>query len=98
MPAPIAPLRSLPPVEIAAPSPPRDGGTGFGDLLTQSIARVEQVRGEAADAVGRLLSGEGGELHTAALAAQRAELSFELFLQVRNKAVQAYQEIMRMQM
>ena len=48
--------------------------------------------------VERFLSGEGEELHTTILATQRAELSFDLFLQVRNKVVSAYQEIMRMQM
>ena len=37
------------------------------------------------------------ELHATALAVQRAELAFDLFLQARNKVVQAYQEIMRMQ-
>ena len=54
--------------------------------------------GQAAQSVERFLSGEGEELHTTALGAQRAELAFEMFLQTRNKVVQAYQEIMRMQM
>ena len=48
--------------------------------------------------VERFLSGEGEELHTTILATQQAELSFDLFLQARNKVVSAYQEIMRMQM
>jgi flagellar hook-basal body complex protein FliE len=43
------------------------------------------------------LSGGDEELHSVALAAQRADLQFNLFLQVRNKAVSAYQEVMRMQ-
>jgi flagellar hook-basal body complex protein FliE len=47
--------------------------------------------------VERFLSGEGEELHTTVLATQRAELAFEMFLQARNKVVNAYQEIMRMQ-
>jgi len=47
--------------------------------------------------IGRFLRGEGVDLHQVALAQQQAQLSFELFLQVRNKVVQAYQEIMRMQ-
>lgn len=59
---------------------------------------MEQTRKEAAQSVENFLSGEGEELHTTVLATQRAELSFELGLQVRNKIVQAYQEIMRMQM
>jgi flagellar hook-basal body complex protein FliE len=48
--------------------------------------------------VQSFLAGEGGELHSTIMATQRAELSFELFQQVRNKVVSAYQEIMRMQM
>jgi flagellar hook-basal body complex protein FliE len=48
--------------------------------------------------VERFLSGEGEELHQTVMATQQAELSFELFLQARNKVVSAYQEIMRMQM
>ncbi len=59
---------------------------------------MEQTRNEAAQSVENFLSGEGEELHTTVLATQRAELSFELGLQVRNKVVQAYQEIMRMQL
>ncbi|MCL4851471.1 MAG: flagellar hook-basal body complex protein FliE, partial [Bryobacteraceae bacterium] len=42
-------------------------------------------------------SGEAEEVHQAVLATQQAELAFEMFLQVRNKVVQAYQEVMRMQ-
>lgn len=59
---------------------------------------VESFGQNANASVGRLLSGEGEELHTTALAVQQAELSFDLFMQMRNKVVSAYQEIMRMQM
>ncbi len=52
----------------------------------------------ATQAVQRFLSGDGQELHSAILAVQRADLTFELGLQVRNKVVSAYQEIMRIQM
>jgi flagellar hook-basal body complex protein FliE len=44
------------------------------------------------------MNGETEEIHQVILAGQRAEIAFETFLQVRNKAVQAYQEVMRMQM
>jgi flagellar hook-basal body complex protein FliE len=94
----ISPIGQIPlpgPVNIAAPGqarPPEAFAAVFGD----AVARVEDLRGQAAGAVERVLSGEGEELHTAVLATQKAELAFELFLQVRNKVVQAYQEIMRM--
>jgi flagellar hook-basal body complex protein FliE len=48
--------------------------------------------------VQQFLTGENEELHTTILATQKAELAFELGLQVRNKVVDAYQEIMKMQM
>ena len=48
--------------------------------------------------VQKFLTGENEELHTTILATQKAELAFELGLQVRNKVVDAYQEIMKMQM
>ena len=62
------------------------------------MQNVEAVGQNAAASVERFLSGEGEELHTTIMATQQAELSFELFMQARNKVVSAYQEIMRMQM
>jgi len=92
----ITPIR---PAVISEPLPAAadSGGNGFGRLLEAAIERVEHHQAAAAQAVESLLTGEGGELHNVALATQRAELAMELFLQVRNKVVQAYQEIMRMQ-
>ena len=97
--SPILPIHSIPVPEIArvAVAPAPDTGS-FQDLLQGSIGKVEQVKNDAAAAVDRFLTGDGEELHTVAIAGQRAELSMELFLQVRNKVVSAYQEIMRMQM
>jgi len=74
------------------------GGTGaFQSMLEGMIGRVEQTQTQASQAAQNFLSGGDEELHSVALAAQRADLQFNLFLQVRNKAVSAYQEIMRMQ-
>ena len=70
----------------------------FRGVLEGTIQKVEQTRSQASQAVEGFLSGDGQELHTAILATQRADLAFELGLQVRNKVVSAYQEIMRMQM
>jgi flagellar hook-basal body complex protein FliE len=74
------------------------GGTGaFQSMLEGMIGPVEQSQTQAQQAAQNFLSGGDEELHSVALAAQRADLQFNLFLQVRNKAVSAYQEIMRMQ-
>jgi flagellar hook-basal body complex protein FliE len=88
------------PIALPAPIAPAGGSSGaaFQDVLTGAINQVEAFGKEAAASTQRFLSGEGEELHTTIMAAQRAELSFDLFLQVRNKVVSAYQEIMKMQM
>ena len=98
MTAPIAPIHTIPSI----PLPGRVTGTpsqpgAFQSVLNESVQAVEQTRSSAQVSADRFLSGEGEELHHVAMAAQRAELSFDLFMQVRNKVVSAYQEIMRMQ-
>ena len=74
------------------------GGSAFQKAFADAIRSVEASGQEASSSVERFLSGEGEELHSTILATQRAELSFDMFLQARNKVVSAYQEIMRMQM
>src|SRR5260370_40344703 len=82
---------------IASPSATRGSG-GFADVLGAAISQVETARATATEAVNNLLVGGQGDIHNVALAAQRASLSLEMFQQVRNKFVSAYQEIMRMPM
>ena len=98
----MAPIQAI---SLAIPAPPiapagiTQGQPGeFHNLLQSAIGTVEQNANIAHQAVQGFLSGDSQDLHTVALATQRAELSSELFLQVRNKVVSAYQEIMRMQM
>ena len=67
-------------------------------MLSQAIGRVDQSNQATEGTIDRYLSGENEEIHDMVLATQRNELQFELFLQMRNKVVQAYQEVMRMQM
>jgi flagellar hook-basal body complex protein FliE len=73
-------------------------GSGFGSVLADAIGRVEQFQQNADSSIGKFLSGEDEEVHRVALATEQASISFDLFLQVRNKVVSAYQEVMRMQM
>ena len=90
-------IAPLPVPVIAPPLAPAPPTGDFSNVLAASIHRVEATRTAANQAVEKFLTGESEELHTAALATQRAEISMELFLQVRNKVVSAYQEVMRMQ-
>ena len=87
-----------PPVLTPAAPASRGGAAGFTSALSDAIGRVDQGQKVSQESIDRLLSGESDEVHEVALVTQRAELQFELFLQVRNKMVQAYQEVMRMQL
>lgn len=97
MPAPISSISgaAIAPIRSAAQSP---GGKGFQDVLAAAIQKVEGFNQDASASVERFLGGEGEELHNTIMATERASLSFELFVQVRNKVVTAYQQIMQMQM
>lgn len=71
--------------------------TGFGDVLKEAVRQVDDLQNDATVKVQQLLSGEGGDVHSAMIAVEKADLTFQLMMQVRNKVVQAYQEISRMQ-
>jgi len=70
-------------------------GAGFGDTLRQLIGEVEGTAGEANNAVNRMVNGTG-DVHEAMIALQKADVMFQLTMQIRNKIVQAYQDVMRM--
>lgn len=67
-------------------------------MLADAIGRVDQFQQNSQASIGKFLSGGDEEVHNVALATEQAAMSFDLFLQVRNKVVSAYQEVMRMQM
>jgi flagellar hook-basal body complex protein FliE len=99
MSSPIQPIQPGIVTHIAFPAMDAAPASGeFRDLLSNSIAAVNQQQIDAQSAVNQFLSGDSIELHSVALAGQRADLSMDLFLQVRNKVLSAYQEIMKMQM
>jgi flagellar hook-basal body complex protein FliE len=75
-----------------------EGGVAFGDLLKQALQEVNQVSAQADDEARNLMTGEGADMHTAMLAVQKADLSFQMMMAVRSKLIDAYREVMRMQM
>ncbi len=84
--------------DIKAPAGAGGGAKGsFQAALTEAVEKVEEYRKTSETGIQELLRGEREDLHTVALQTQQAELAFELFLQTRNKVVQAYQEVMRTQ-
>ena len=70
-------------------------GTGFGESLGRLLDAANVSDQSANGAVGRMLDGSG-DVHEAMIALQQADLMLQFTVQVRNKLVQAYQDIMRM--
>ncbi len=79
------------------PAPAPGEGGQFLETLQHSMEQVESTQGEAAGEVAQLLNGKGADLHSAMIAVEKADLSFQLMMQVRNKIVQAYQQISNLQ-
>jgi flagellar hook-basal body complex protein FliE len=73
------------------------GETPFAGMFQSMVAQTSALDAKASQAVTGLLSGQGVEIHDAMIATQKADMAFELALQVRNKAVGAYQQMMGMQ-
>jgi len=101
-------LAPISPIQVASPStaivPPvvqsagaTDAGSVFQSVFHSAVNTVEQMKTQADQSVQTFLSGENEDVHSAVLAVQRADLSFSLFQQVRNRVVAAYQEVMKMQ-
>ena len=87
---------------ITAPSaieqPGEQGGDGsFATILREGMDRLGELQSDAQGQVSQLLAGEPVELHRVIMAGEQAALAFEMMTSVRNKLVDAYQEVMRMQ-
>jgi flagellar hook-basal body complex protein FliE len=95
--SPIASINSIPMPNAAGPGA-SSGSGAFQNVLEGAINNLQSLQNNAGSAAQKFMSGENEELHTVALAGQQAELAFELGLQVRNKIVSAYQEVMKMQL
>jgi flagellar hook-basal body complex protein FliE len=78
-----------------AAKPEAQAAGSFADALTRLVETVDSNTEQANLSVGRMLD-KSGDVHDAMIALQRAEMSLQLTVQIRNKLVQAYQEIMRM--
>jgi flagellar hook-basal body complex protein FliE len=69
----------------------------FGEFLSDSIQKVNSLQQDADVAVQKLASGESKNLHETLLAVERAEIAFKTMNQIRGKVIDAYKEIMKMQ-
>ncbi len=83
----------LPSAAAATPA----ASKSFGEALGEAVGEVDTLNLEARYKVSSLVEGNGADVHDAMIAVEKADLSFQLMLQVRNKVVQAYQQIAGMQ-
>lgn len=72
-------------------------GKSFAETLSESISKVNDLQKDADKAIGELVSGKSQNIHETMMAVGKADLAFRMTMQVRNKIVEAYQEVMRMQ-
>lgn len=70
---------------------------GFGDILTSTIQQVNNDQLGGDQAIQKLQAGDASHLHEVMIAVEEADISLRMLVQMRNKALQAYDEIMRMQ-
>ena len=82
------------PVETPAAAP-RPGAEGFGEMLGKAIGQADRLQLEADVQAGQQAQG-AGNLHETALALEKADVAMRMLTKVRNKVVEAYQEVMRM--
>lgn len=74
-----------------------EGNKSFKNVLGDYLEEVNTLQHEADAQIQRLVAGETEDLHEVTMAMDEAEASFELMMEIRNKLVEAYREIMRMQ-
>lgn len=71
--------------------------TSFGDVLKNTISEINELQVDADKAITKVELNDSGSIHEAMIALEKANISFRVMMTVRNKIMDAYQEIMRMQ-
>jgi flagellar hook-basal body complex protein FliE len=90
-------LGSIDPVRTYGLDQTQSQRPSFAKQLADAVTEVNRLQTERDDLVTDFVSGRVGEVHDVMTAAEEAQLAFELLLEVRNKLLESYQEIMRMQ-
>jgi len=71
--------------------------SGFASSLASAIEQVEQLHTDAQTNAAEMMQSGGQDLHNVMIAVEKADIAFQLMMQVRNKIVNAYQEVSRLQ-
>lgn len=94
----IAPLGYSPrPQDLVRQKPVGQVAGEFAEALSSSLREIQQVQNRADGLAVQMALGSSVDVHDAVLAAEEANLAFQYTLQIRNKLIEAYQEVMRMQ-
>jgi flagellar hook-basal body complex protein FliE len=75
----------------------KKGAPSFSEVLKESISKVAELEKEASEQAEKLTKMETQDVHNTMISAQKADLSFQMMMQIRNKIIDAYQEIMKIQ-
>jgi flagellar hook-basal body complex protein FliE len=75
----------------------RETNETFGQTLAKAVTDVNALQTQAGNAVESMVRGDSVDLHEVMVAVEKAKTSFELLMEIRNKTVSAYQELMRLQ-
>ena len=93
----ISPLSSGPLTAFPTGPDSSSSSSGFGDVLKNAINQVQTLQGGADQQVNTLLSGGSADMSKVIISVEKADVAFQLMMQVRNKIVSAYQDIEKMQ-
>jgi len=96
----IPPISPIPPSSGAGQaqgSSPSTSGTGFGGMLSGAIDKLDNLQQQATDASQQLATGQATDISQVTMQVENASLALQLAVEVRNKAVDAYQDLFRMQ-
>ncbi len=75
----------------------KDGAQGFGQTLDTALGNLSQMQTSSDQAMQKLAAGENVDLHQVMIASEQTDIAFRVALSLRDKLVEAYQEVMRMQ-
>jgi len=90
-------LPAFPGTEATRPTAPANAGEGFGSTLKNAINQVNDLSDNSDQKVTELLQGDRSDIHNVMIAVEKADIAFQLMMQVRNKIVNAYQEVSKLQ-
>ena len=96
----LQPTGAAPELDGAAIAPqqgPAAAANSFGSLLSDAVAQLDSLQRTADANVTRLATGQPVDLHEVMISMEQSNLGFQLAMQVRNRLIEAYQEISRMQ-